>query len=192
LFYVYYAIRFLNYTFVFKILQDVIIETPEAVAEADTEAKAAAAAVGATAAVTAATAAKAVSAAAGAKAGKSYGLPDGFDKKSVAAMKRRIDKWVAEKRYCQAGVTIKDLADHLGTNTKYISLYINDYEGKSFRNWIGSLRIAEALRLMRENPSWTIDVVAEAIGYANKSAFLLQFAKQTDMKPSEWKENNTI
>jgi AraC-like DNA-binding protein len=154
LFYVFFAIRFVNYSFVFNILEDVIVEDPEA--------------------------------------DNNGSAPESFDNKHLAAMKRRIAKWVAAKRYCEPGITLKDLADHLGANTKYLSRYINDYEGKSFRNWIGSLRIEEAQRQMQENPSIKIDIVAEAIGYANKSAFMLQFAKQTNMKPSEWKRNQNL
>ncbi|MDR1783057.1 MAG: helix-turn-helix domain-containing protein [Dysgonamonadaceae bacterium] len=150
IFYVYFAIRFVNYVFVFNILEDVITEEPEE--EEDNES-----------------------------------LPDPVEKKSVTALKKRINKWVVDKHYCQTGVTIKDLALYLGTNTKYLSLYINNNEGKTFRNWIGALRIEEAQRLIQENPSRKIDSVAEAVGYAHKAAFLLQFAKHANMTPGEWK-----
>ncbi|MDR1724111.1 MAG: AraC family transcriptional regulator [Tannerella sp.] len=151
-FYVFFAIRFVNYVFVFNILEDVITEEP------DTD--------------------------------NNDSSPEQLDNKTVAFLKRRISKWIAAKHYCVPGVTIKDLAYYLGTNTKYLSRYINDYEGKSFRNWIGALRIEEAQRMMRENPSCKIDTVIEAIGYANKSVFMLQFAKQTNMTPREWKISN--
>jgi AraC-like DNA-binding protein len=167
-FYVYFAIRFVNYVFIFRMIEDVItVEPEEAVAVAE-----------------AAVAAVAV--------GTSAGFPQTLDSKMAASMKRRLNKWVAEKHYCQPGITIKDLANHLGTNTKYLSRYINDSKGKSFRNWIGALRIEEAQRLLQEDPYGKIDGIAEAIGYANKSAFQLQFAKQTGMTPSEWKKGRMM
>jgi YesN/AraC family two-component response regulator len=150
IFYVYFAVRFVNYALVFHILEDVIMEEPET-ADDDIESKP-------------------------------------IEKKNSAFIKTRIKKWVADKQYCRAGLTIKDLADYLGTNTKYLSLYINNYENKTFRNWIGALRVEEALRLMQNNPSCKIDAVAESVGYANKSAFLIQFAKHANMTPGEWKK----
>ncbi|MDR1783169.1 MAG: AraC family transcriptional regulator [Dysgonamonadaceae bacterium] len=149
IFYVFFAIRFVNYAFIFNILEDVVSEEPET-ESADS-------------------------------------LPISLEKKSVAAFKRGINQWVADKQYCQAGVTIKDLADYLGTNTKYLSLYINNYEGKTFRNWIGALRVEEARSLMQNDLSCKLDTIAEHVGYSNKSAFLLQFSKQMNMTPSEWK-----
>jgi AraC-like DNA-binding protein len=151
-FYIFFAIRFVNYAFVFYILEDVITEEPDEVENDDSSTAA-------------------------------------FENKSAAILKRQINKWIADRRYCQAGVTIRDFADHLGTNTTYLSRYINKYEGKTFRNWIGALRIKEAQRLMRKNPSCKIDTIADSIGYGNKSAFLNQFAKQTNMTPSEWRKN---
>jgi AraC-like DNA-binding protein len=147
-FYVYFAIHFVNYIFVFNKMEDVITEEPED--EGDS-------------------------------------LPVSFERKMLATLKRRINKWVADKQYCKAGITIKDLADQFDTNTKYLSLYINKYEGKTFRNWIATLRIEEAQRLIQKNPSCKIDSIAEAIGYGNKSAFLVQFTKQTKMTPGEWR-----
>jgi AraC-like DNA-binding protein len=151
IFYVYFAVRFVNYAFVFHILEEVILEEQET-ANDDI-------------------------------------LPDPVEKKYVTALKKQINKWVADKRFCQSGITIKNLADYLGTNTKYLSLYINSQENKTFRNWIGALRIEEAQRLMQENPYQTLDNIAEKVGYANRSALLCQFAKQTNMTPSEWKQS---
>ncbi|MDR1745657.1 MAG: helix-turn-helix domain-containing protein [Tannerella sp.] len=148
-FYVFFAIHFVNYAFIFNFLENVILEEPEEDGDES--------------------------------------LPVSFEAKSAAALKRQINRWVADKRYCQAGVTIRDLADNLNTNTTYLSRYINKYEGKTFRNWIGALRIEEAQRLMRENPSCKIDAIADSIGYGNKSAFLVQFAKHTNMTPGEWR-----
>jgi AraC-like DNA-binding protein len=150
IFYVFFAIRFVNYAFIFNILEDVISEEPTKTDEVV--------------------------------------LPEFAANEQIPRLESSINQWITDKQYCQAGVTIKDLATYLGTNTKYLSQYINSHEGKTFRNWIGALRIEEARRLMQENRSCTLDTIAEAVGYANKSAFLNQFSKQTSMSPSKWKK----
>jgi AraC-like DNA-binding protein len=149
IFYVYFAIRFVNYAFVFHILEDVITEEPEA---------------------------------------ENYEvLSESSENQSDIVLKIKINKWIADKKYCRSGITIKSLAAYLGSNTKYLSHYINRHENTNFRNWIGALRIKEAQRLLQENPYRTIDSLAVEVGYANKSTFLVQFAKQTTMSLREWK-----
>jgi AraC-like DNA-binding protein len=156
IFYVFFAIRFVNYTFAFNMLEAVITEEEEEEEEEE----------------------------------ETYEviLQEFASNKSIAGMKELLNQWVADKQYCQVGLTLKNLADYLSTNTKYLSLYINNYEGKTFRNWIGALRVEESKRLMLDNPSSNLDTVAGAVGYCNKSAFLTQFIKQTNMSPSEWKK----
>jgi len=149
-FYVFFAIRFVNYVFVFNKLEDVIAEEPEEEEYGDNSTLV-------------------------------------YVTQYADTLKNQINKWIATKQFCQEGLTIRDLADYLRTNTAYLSYYINNCEGKTFREWIGVLRIEEAKRLMKQNPSRSIESIAEAIGYNNKSSFHIQFVKQTNITPGEWR-----
>ncbi len=88
------------------------------------------------------------------------------------------------------GVTLEDVSRHIGTNNKYLSLYINQHTGHSFREWIGALRIEEAQRLMVESPELTLGEIASRTGFATKSHFGQQFRSLTGFSPSIWRTRN--
>jgi AraC-like DNA-binding protein len=106
-------------------------------------------------------------------------------RKSIEA---RLKLWTQEKRYLAPGVKIGDVSQYAGTNVKYISLYINKCLGVTFHVWIGGLRIGEAQRMMADRPDMTVGEVARRVGISDKSNFIRQFTKQTQLSPSVWKQ----
>jgi AraC-like DNA-binding protein len=115
-------------------------------------------------------------------------LPESAVNESVSALENRIVQWVENKQYTVHGVTIKDMAAQLGTNRKYLSVYINKVENKTFREWINSLRIEEAKHLLRENPDMTATGIAERTGFSDRSYFVRQFVNLTGISPHAWRK----
>jgi AraC-like DNA-binding protein len=104
-----------------------------------------------------------------------------------AVLEERLEQWIADKRFSEKSITIDTLASCLCTNHKYLSVYINTRKKQTFRAWINRLRIDEAQRLLRQHPNMTIDEIAQQTGFSNKSNFIRQFRKQTNLSPTEWK-----
>lgn len=84
---------------------------------------------------------------------------------------------------------IKLLADKLGTNTSYLSYIINNTKNQSFKQYITKLRIdylIQKLTTEEQYLNYTIQYLAEEIGYTNASAFARAFKKERGITPSEY------
>jgi AraC-like DNA-binding protein len=110
---------------------------------------------------------------------------------AAGAIETGLKNWMEEKQYLQPGITIGDVSRHIGTNSKYLSLYLNQRPNRSFRVWVNELRIEEAKRLLRSSPELTTGEIADRTGFANQSNFGRQFLKQTGYSPSAWRKNRS-
>lgn len=95
-------------------------------------------------------------------------------------------KWIQNKEYCKAGITILSTASELGTNRLYLSHFINLTYGCSFRIWISNLRIAEAKEIMSREPYTKITSVAHRVGFTSLTSFTHAFKSSEQTSPSEW------
>ena len=104
------------------------------------------------------------------------------------ALDERIDQWIAGKGFIEKGITIDILASKLFTNRNYLSACINTGRKQTFREWINELRIEEAKTLTRQHPAMTINEIAFQVGYTDKSHLIRQFTKQTGASFKKWKQ----
>lgn len=68
---------------------------------------------------------------------------------------------------------------------KFSSLF-KEYAGCTFSQYIHNCRLDYAVKLMRENPSWSLDAIANAAQMSSTS-FYSQFKKKYGMNPSDFK-----
>lgn len=71
---------------------------------------------------------------------------------------------------------------------KFSSVF-KEYAGCSFSQYIHNCRLDYAVKLMRENPSWSLEAIAKAAQMSN-SSFYSQFKKKYGMSPSDFKEGD--
>ena len=81
-----------------------------------------------------------------------------------------------------------DLTKFMGLNRNTLSGYLNHTLNISFRDWITELRIADAKRMMIDDPLITMDEVAERAGFSGKSYFSTVFKRCEKTTPSEWRK----
>lgn len=67
------------------------------------------------------------------------------------------------------------------------STFFKEYAGCTFSQYIHNCRLDYAVKLMGENPSWSIDAIAKAARMSNGS-FYSQFKKRFGMSPSEYQK----
>lgn len=103
-------------------------------------------------------------------------------------LKPLLDEWVSNKKYLNAGITIEQLAAELNINRTYLSRYINNCKGITFREWINSMRIEEAKMLFINCPELSASQIGKMTGFPDKSNFTRQFIKATGMSPKVWKK----
>lgn len=89
--------------------------------------------------------------------------------------------------YCDPEFSLSRLAKAVESNTKYVSMAINDNTGKNFRTFINEYRIREARRRLLDSDNYgnvTIQYLAESVGFMSTSAFNMAFRKFTGMTPT--------
>lgn len=101
----------------------------------------------------------------------------------------RLEQWLADKKYLSEQLTIEDLAQAIGTNKNYLSYHINEKYGMSFSSWISGMRIAEAKRMMRENPDRKLEAIAYSSGFSSASYFSKVFSLHEGMSPTKWRKD---
>ncbi|MCR8894361.1 AraC family transcriptional regulator [Bacteroides sp. ET336] len=87
-------------------------------------------------------------------------------------------------------IGVEKLGKVLGINRTYISNYINDTYQTNFNTWIHKMRIAEAQRLILENPQTSLGQIASMTGYTDQAHFCKQFRVVTGISPTKWKKEN--
>lgn len=100
-----------------------------------------------------------------------------------------LEAWIEkEKPYLNPDFQLIDLRQVLPLNRTYLSQLINSEYDCSFYQWVNSLRIKEAQRLMREQPDMTIEDVSKQSGFSYRRNFSRIFVEETGMTPSEWRD----
>lgn len=89
--------------------------------------------------------------------------------------------------YLKKNISTTSLAKDIKTNTKYLSKVINHHKQKNFANYINDLRIAHAVTQLKENKTlrnYTIQGIAEEMGFNTAESFSSAFKKSTGIKTS--------
>lgn len=102
---------------------------------------------------------------------------------------KKISQWVEDKNYLTAGVNIQLISNQILTNRTYLSAYINSSYGMTFKDWIASLRIEEAKKLMLADRAKTIAEIAHEVGFASPTSFTRAFTRRESVSPLKWRDS---
>lgn len=83
--------------------------------------------------------------------------------------------------------SISSIADKLNTNSTYISFVFNKNYNEPFKQYFTRLRIEHVVNLLKTKPKfrlYSMQALAEEIGYNSTSAFTRAFKKQVGVSPS--------
>ncbi|WP_299121383.1 helix-turn-helix domain-containing protein [uncultured Winogradskyella sp.] len=89
--------------------------------------------------------------------------------------------------------SLNTLAKLLNTNTSYLSRIINEQKKLTFKQYLNDFRIRFLIKQLNENPvfkKYSIEALANSVGYTNASSFTRIFKNYTGMSPSEYLKNN--
>jgi AraC-like DNA-binding protein len=95
---------------------------------------------------------------------------------------------VQEQFYKDPELTLASLAEKLDIYPNHLSQIINEKEGKSFYDYINTLRVEEIKQqlLIPQNNKFTMMGLAADCGFNSKSSFNKNFKKITGQTPSEY------
>lgn len=93
-----------------------------------------------------------------------------------------------QKPYLDPNMTLKGTADHLNTNTKYLSQVVNHLSYYNFQFFINTYRVAEAKQklLNKDNKHLTLYGIGLQCGFKNKSTFYKVFKDLTGQTPRDY------
>ncbi len=95
--------------------------------------------------------------------------------------------FITQQLYLTPNFKIGDLVKATGICRTHLSNYINQTKGMSFSDYINSLRVEHAKRLLSQNTENTkIVTIATQSGFSSEQSFYRNFHKFTGMKPLEW------
>jgi len=89
-----------------------------------------------------------------------------------------------EKLFLNPDLTIKDLAEHIGSNTKNVSQVINQIHERNFFDFINLYRCTEVKNLLAADEDFTIMEAMYQAVFNSKSSFNKEFKKLSGQTPT--------
>lgn len=108
--------------------------------------------------------------------------------KLVVAIKEALNNTEA---ICQQSFTIEQMAQMVGSNSRYVSQVINECFGMNFNSLVAEKRVREACRKLDEESQYghlTIEAVAQSVGFKSRNSLIAAFKKVTGLTPSEYQK----
>ena len=90
------------------------------------------------------------------------------------------------KNYSNADLSLSDAASALCINSSYLSRLMKQELGMSFAKYLTTVRISEAVSLMRA-PGARVRLVSEQVGYSAANYFSTAFKKVMGISPAEYR-----
>lgn len=86
--------------------------------------------------------------------------------------------------FTEENITLKNLALQVGTNSTYLSKYINDKKSENFSVYINDLRINHILEQLYRSDTlrtYTVSALAREVGFSNSKSFSNHFKRITGL-----------
>lgn len=125
------------------------------------------------------------------QASSPYGEKEAPTPEDERIMSLISDEMLKSHAYCEAGLTLDSLADRLEVQRNALSRAINRTTGSNFNQYVNSLRIKEAIRIIQGNnrEDLRIDTLYECVGFNSRSSFYRAFKQFTGLSPVEFLHN---
>ena len=96
-----------------------------------------------------------------------------------------------QKSYLNPNLTLAHFAKRAGYTQAQVSQVLNERLGKSFHTYVNEYRIAEAKRVLTEEPQLNLDTVAERCGFNSSSTFFSTFKKVAGRTPASFRAESS-
>ena len=105
-----------------------------------------------------------------------------------ANMVKPILKYCSEN-YTDSNISIKSIADALYISRSYVSKVFSEKLGYGFRDYINTLRLDRAKKLLAHSDMKIIEIMLDC-GYKNQSSFNRVFSESFGVSPREYRAKN--
>ncbi len=90
------------------------------------------------------------------------------------------------QRRCLEPISLRDVAAAVHRTPSHVANVVKDQTGYSVGSWIRAGRVAEAVARLAHTDD-ALDVIAEQVGWADKTHFIRQFKKSHGVTPAAWR-----
>ena len=114
-----------------------------------------------------------------------------IDNELIEKLTLGLKKLEQKKSFLDPNFKLGFVAKKLNTNTAYLSQYFNLVIQKTFSEYTQELRIQYVLQKLKETPyfrKYTLQAIAEEVGYKDANTFVRVFKKQTGLSPNYYIE----
>ncbi|OEZ63572.1 AraC family transcriptional regulator [Duganella sp. HH105] len=92
-----------------------------------------------------------------------------------------------QKLHLNPNLSLAQLAKRAGCTQAVVSQVLNDKLDKSFNAYVNEFRIADAKRLLSDEPQLNLEIVAERCGFNSNSTFFATFKKLVGRTPASFR-----
>lgn len=96
-----------------------------------------------------------------------------------------VERWIECGGYLKSGVNMPSVASEIGIPQYQLSGWLRQQNCK-YSEWMTSLRIEEAKRVIKSHPDWSNESVAEHCGFSDRTYFQKKFKEKTGMTPADY------
>ncbi len=111
-----------------------------------------------------------------------------LDPKLIRELQKQFLEFEKTKGFLAKGITAGKMAVQFGTNTSYLSQFINETTGNNFNAYINQLRIKYATQKMLEGKwrKYSVEDIAESSGFSNRQSFSNIFYELNGIRPQDF------
>ena len=112
-----------------------------------------------------------------------------FDSNSIDDI---VNEWIRrdDKPYLKESITITQVAEQMGLNTRLLSNYINYVKGRNFNAWINFLKVQETMVVLLADRTLPLSDIAYRMGFADLASMSRIFKQIEGMPPSVYRQRN--
>jgi len=114
-----------------------------------------------------------------------------IDEELIEKIAVGLKKLEQKEAFLEPNFKLAYVAKKLNTNTAYLSQYFNQVIQKTFSEYTQELRIQYVLQKLNDAPyfrKYTLQAIAEEVGYKDAKTFVRVFKKQTGISPNYYIE----
>ena len=96
---------------------------------------------------------------------------------------------VFNKKYREKDYSAKQLAEDIGTNTRYISAVVNSRFHCNFTSFVNKYRIDDAMSILvdKRYQDLNVEEVGTMVGFSNRQSFYASFFRVLGMTPRDYR-----
>ena len=113
------------------------------------------------------------------------------DPNNTNQIEKLISYMETEKPYLNPSLSLRNLADQMGMNSRELSIIINQKLNQHFFDFVNGYRIKEAMNILVDpaKKGETVLEILYEVGFNSKSSFNTAFKKHTGKTPTEFRKS---